>query len=1055
LRLRVLFSLTFLLFLLSHSSHAQSPTGTISGIVTDPTGAPIVGAEILVVNDLTRVQYPGKTNNEGIYMVSNLPPGPYLLQVSKFGFKTIIKPDITLNVQDALALNFALPLGSVSEVVTIQGGAPLINTQDASVSTVIDRQFAENLPLNGRSFQSLIELTPGVVITPSTNYDAGQFSVNGQRPSSTYWTIDGVSANIGTSTSFPPGNGMGGSLGSFSALGGTNSLVSVDALQEFRIQTSTFAPEFGRTPGGQISIVTRSGTNQLHGTVFDYLRNDAMDANDWFANNAGLPKPEERQNDFGGTVGGTLKKDRSFYFFSYEGLRLRLPQVALDSVPDLNARESASPAVQPFLNAYPLPNGPELGNGIATFNASFSNKATLDAYSLRLDHRLTSRVSLFGRYNYSPSEIDQRVSSLSTVEALRITTSTATVGATWVFSPAASNDLRFNYSHVNAVSSNSLDNFEGAIPLSSSPFPSPFDNQNALLFYEIASLSGTALETGKNVQNFQRQTNVVDTLSTQKGAHILKFGIDLRRLTPTFMPRSYSQFAAFTDVPSAETGSLLFSFVGALKGTGLLFRNLGTFAQDTWRVFPRFTVTYGIRWDVDWAPSTEQGPSLLAVTNFNDPANLGLAPSGTTPFKTDYRGVAPRIGAAYEFSDSQNWRTVIRSGFGVFYDLATSEVGSALGSSYPFAASTLAFGGTFPLSGASAAPPPITLAELSVPGATLYGFNPNLRLPYTLQWNLAVQQSLGKEQMLSASYIGASGKRLLQSAFLYSPNANFWSANLVGNTATSSYNSLQVQFERRLTKGIQALASYTLSHSLDDASAGSYGNASNTLISALSPAADWGPSDFDIRNAFSAAITYDIPERKLNRLADAVLHGWSLQSIVQARSAPPLNVYEGLFSELFNSMTNVRPDIVPNQPLYLRGAACQALPGGECPGGKGLNPAAFVAPPTDASGNPLRQGDLGRNALRGFGAAQWDFALHREFPIRESFKLQFRAEVFNVLNHPNFGPPDGNLFDAKFGVATQMLGESLGGSNLGGGGFEPLYQFGGPRSVQVALKLAF
>src|SRR5580658_8819507 len=903
MRLRKISVLGILSLLFAGCISAQSPNGIINGLVLDPTGGVIAGAEIRIVNDATAVQYVGKTNGEGIYVVSNLPPGTYHLQVSKIGFKTLIKPDIILNVQDSLAINFTLPIGAASETVTVTGGAPLMNTESAAVSTVVDRQFAENLPMNGRSFQTLIELTPGVVVTPSNAFDNGQFSINGQRTSSNYWMVDGVSANIGVSAISTTGNGFAGAASSSSVLGGTNSLVSVDALQEFRIQTSTFAPEFGRTPGGQISIVTRSGTNQLHGTVFDYLRNDAMDANDWFADNAGLPKPEERQNDFGGTVGGTLKKDRSFYFFSYEGLRLRLPQVALDSVPDLNARESASPAVQPFLNAYPLPNGPELGDGIATFNASFSNKATLDAYSLRLDQRLTSRVSLFGRFNYSPSEIDQRISSLSTVEALRITTLTATVGATWVFSPAASNDLRFNYSHVNAVSSNSLDNFEGAVPLSSSPFPSPFDNQNALLFYEIASLSGTALETGKNVQNFQRQINVVDTLSTQKGAHILKFGIDLRRLTPTFMPRSYSQFAAFTDVPSAETGSLLFSFVGALKGTGLLFRNLGTFAQDTWRVFPRFTVTYGIRWDVDWAPSTEQGPSLLAVTNFNDPANLGLAPSGTAPFKTDYLGVAPRIGAAYEFSDSQNWRTVIRTGFGVFYDLATSEVGSALGSSYPFAASALAFGGTFPLSGASAAPPPITLAGLSAPGATLYGFNPNLRLPYTLQWNLAVQQSLGKDQMLSASYIGASGKRLLQSAYLYSPNANFWSANLVGNTATSSYNALQVQFERRLTKGIQALASYTLSHSLDDASAGSYGNASNTLISALNPAADWGPSDFDIRNAFSAAITYDIPERKLNRPADAVLHGWSLQSIVQARSATPLNVYEGLFSELFNSMT--------------------------------------------------------------------------------------------------------------------------------------------------------
>src|SRR4029077_8493531 len=233
----------------------------------------------------------------------------------------LIKPDIVLNVQDALAINFTLPIGAASEVVTVVGGAPLINTQDGGVSTVVDRQFAEQLPLNGRSFQTLIELTPGVVPTASNFHDNGQFSVNGQRASSNYWAVDGVSANIGigaSSTAYP-GNGLSGALGSFSAMGGTNSLVSVDALQEFRIQTSTYAPEFGRTPGGQISIVTRSGTNQFHGTAFDYLRNDVLDASDWFngyINTPPLPKAKERQNDFGGTLSGPIVKDRMFFFFS-------------------------------------------------------------------------------------------------------------------------------------------------------------------------------------------------------------------------------------------------------------------------------------------------------------------------------------------------------------------------------------------------------------------------------------------------------------------------------------------------------------------------------------------------------------------------------------------------------------------------------------------------------------------------------------------------------------------------------------------------------------------
>jgi hypothetical protein len=263
-------------------------------------------------------------------------------------------------------------------------------------------------------------------------------------------------------------------------------------MQEFRIQTSSFAPEFGRTPGGQISIVTRSGTNQFHGTVFDYLRNDIFDANNWFngyTNTPPLPKAEERQNDFGGTFSGPILKSRTFLFLSYEGLRLRLPQTLLAFVPDLTSRQSALAAVQPFLNAFPKPNGPDnLGTNIAQDNASFSNPATLDAYSLRIDHKLSDKLTLFGRYNYSPSSLSERGglgSALSTVLQQTITTQTGTVGVTWALSPVAENDFRFNYSRTDASSSYYLDNFGGAVSVPDLPFPRSFTTQNAGFGLEI------------------------------------------------------------------------------------------------------------------------------------------------------------------------------------------------------------------------------------------------------------------------------------------------------------------------------------------------------------------------------------------------------------------------------------------------------------------------------------------------------------------------------------------------------------------------------------------
>ena len=1074
--------LVLFVLLAANSSLAQLETATVSGQVVDPSGLGVTEAHVKLVDIDRDVSITAATNNSGLYTFASVHPGRYRMEVNAAGFRIINVTGLTLNVQDHIEQNFRLQIGSVAESVTVEASAQQVDTTDAAVSTVVDRQFAENLPMNGRSFQTLIELTPGVVLTPSSGYDSGQFSVNGQRAASNYWMVDGVSANIGIGVNGGglPGNGLGGTLGSFSAQGGTNSLVSVDAMQEFRIQTSTYAPEFGRTPGGQISIVTRSGTNQFHGTVFDYLRNSVLDANDWFADQQGLPKPEERQNDFGGVLGGPIIKDRTFFFFSYEGQRLRLPQVALTDVPDLNARQTAMPALQPFLNAFPLPspNTPDdVANGIGQFNSSYSNKSSLDAYSLRIDHSLKKNLFLFGRYNYSPSEIVQRgpgQTPSSTISSTRISTQTATAGATWISSPNVTIDSRFNYSRVTAFGYDYLDNFGGAVPLPALPFPSPFTSQDGSFLFDISSLlQGSELKVGPTNRNLQRQINIVNSLALQKGSHSLKFGVDFRRLSPLFGPPTYGQDALFADVPSAEKGILSGSIVA---GTGasptFLFRNLGLYAQDTWRVVPRLTVTYGLRWDIDFVPQSLSGPSFPAVTGFNlnNLSNLALAPPGTQPYSTTYGNIAPRFGIAYQLLQRTDWQTVLRGGFGVFYDLASSEAGNTIDTgAYPFGSSVFALGGTFPLS--SASPPPIMAPSTTNPGI-LFVFNPKLKLPYTLQWNLALEQALGQKQTISVSYIGAAGRRLLQTAVAFSPSPAFYpSAQLVTNAATSDYSAGQVQFQRRLAHGLQALASYTWSHSIDTASAGSAsGNFSNILSSTLENA-NRGPSDFDIRNTLSVGLTYDIPAPRVNSFARTILGGWSTENFILARSSPPLSVIDEAFGEFENAFNaTVWPDVIPGQRFYLYGTQCANLleplePNSQahfaCPGGKGLNPAAFTDPPVDANGIPLRQGTLGRNALRAFGATQWDLAIHRDFPIHESLKLQFRAEMFNVLNHPNFGPPINGFISPQFGVspgfgvANQMLGQSLNSSNQGGGGFSALYQIGGPRSIQFALKLSF
>lgn len=1050
-RARLLFILTSFMFSAAAGALAQTETATVSGRVTDPSGVIVSGTEIQLQSIERGTAQEATSNAAGIYSFPSVQPGQYHMTVRKVGFRQIEVVGLLVNVQDHVEKNFQLQVGSTSESITVSGGAPLVNTEDATISTVVDRNFAENLPMNGRTFQTLIELAPGVTVTSAANgNDSGQFSVNGQRAASNYWMVDGVSANIGVGVA-GPSNGTSGSLGAFSVQGGTNGLVSVDAMQEFRIQTSTYAPEFGRTPGGQISIVTRSGSNNLHGTVFDYVRNDKLDANDWFADHNGLPKPQERQNDFGGTLSGPIKQDRTFFFFSYEGLRLRLPQVSETTVPDLAARQSALPAVQPFLNAFPLPNGPDLGQGVAEFNSSFSNASTLNAYSLRLDHRLSNSINLFGRYNYSPSDFTQRGvgGALSNVSPSRITMQTATIGATWLVSHIVANDFRFNYSRTTGDSSNTLDSFGGATPLTSLPIPLQVSPTSATFGFDIFSLTGGLVITGPNVHNVQRQFNIVDSVSIQAGGHRIKAGVDYRRLSPTYALGAYSQSAFFNDVPSAESGSPAFAVLTSDRDASLLFRNLGAYVQDTWRPFPRLSLTYGLRLDVDFAPAAVNGLNFQAVNNFNinNLSQLSLAGPGTSPFQTQYANVAPRVGAALVLSHRQNWNAVLRGGVGLFYDLATQEAGNLLVTgTYPFGGFSFFTPSVFPLTPSEAAPVPIT-----PPGGgsgQIAAFDPNLQLPYTIQWNLALEQELDADQALSFTYLGAAGRRLVQTTLVSQPNPNYQSAEVVTNSSTSDYDALQVQFKRRLAHHLQAVASYSLAHSIDDASAGSIGNLANTLVPSVNPSINRGPSDFDIRHGLTGALIYAPPSLSYGPIAKVITSQWSIENILQAHSSPPVNVYEPTLTELFNGETQVRPDVVPGIPFYLYGS--------QYPGGKAINPSAFTLPPVDpTTGEPLRQGDLGRNALRAFSVVQWDFAVHRDFPIRDKATLQFRSEMFNVLNHPNFGPPNSAIGTSEFGVSTQSLADSLAGVNLGGGALTPLYQIGGPRSIQFALKLSF
>ena len=1037
-------SLAALLAVLALSSfgHAQAASATLGGTVLDESSAVVPDAKITVANLDTGLRRETTTDRQGGFTVPLLSPGRYRVLAEHDGFRPAEIAALDLNVGDNLAVRLVLKVPGVGESVTVSAAVASVSTSPA-VSTVVDRAFVENLPLNGRSFQSLITMTPGVVLTPATSTSPGQFSVNGQRSDANYFMVDGVSANVAVQSGTAMGvQGVGAAPG-FSAAGGTNSLVSVDALQEFRIESSTYAPEFGRVPGAQVSMVTRSGSNQFHGALFDYFRSDALDSADYFVTRQGLSKPKEHQNDFGGVFGGPIQRDRTFVFVSYEGLRLDQPRSAVTEVPSLSSRLAASAAVQPLFAAFPLPNGPDTAKGLAQFSASYSDPSTLNATSVRVDRTFGTGLSVFGRYNYAPSEASSRLGSFGTsavnsIGILQNSLQTLTIGTTAVVNASLSNELRINWSRNVGTNFQTNDTFGGAVlpPVTTlHPAFAPAESDY------ILSLSGanTFIIDGPNAANIQRQLNVVDAVLLTKDRHQLKFGIDYRYLFPVYDPVKYVQVNVFNGAAGAlaSTASVLQVIAASASNSSPHATNFSAYAQDTWSTTSRLTLTYGLRWELNPPPGLGGSTAALTLTSA-DPATMTLAAPGTSMYKTTFDNFAPRFGAAYRVRDESERPTFLRGGWGLFFDLGSNSVIDNLVNSFPFVARRVVTNVPFPVDSALLTPP---IIAPGAPADFLIAADPSLKLPYTHQWNIAIEQALGPTSTVSIAYVGAAGRRQLREELMLNPTPQFQNLTLVTNDGKSRYDALQVKYTSRMSRGLQTLVSYTLANSRD--------NISNDTIQTLpavrvNPDQDWGPADFDVRHTLSGGLTYALPS-PLASAWHAILSGWSVDAIFTARSGLPVNVVTG--TTAFGVSNWLRPDVVPGVPLYVDNSAA--------PGERVFNKAAFTLPPLDASGNPVRQGTLGRNALRGFGMSQVDFAVRRDIPLSSGVRLQLSAEAFNLFNQVNLGLPTNSLSSGLFGQPTHTLAPSLGAGGVAGGGFSPIYQVGGPRSIQLALRLQF
>jgi hypothetical protein len=975
----------------------------ISGIIVDASAASVPDALVSAVDEDNGFHHAALSRPDGNYLIAALEPGVYKITVRKIGFRTMIRFGIRVSATQPARVDFKMVVGSLQETITVEGSPQLLNNENAAVSTVVDAGQIERLPLNGGALLDLLELTPGLIVTPATRGEAGQFTVNGQRPNTNYFTVDGVSANSGVSGGGTAAEATGGALPAMTAFGSLDSLVSIGALQEMRTQTSTTGADFGRMPGAQISITSRSGSNELHGSISDSFRNAALDANDWFANQHGDGRAPLRLEDFTGALGGALWKNRTFFFASYEGMRIEQPFVWNVPVPSLAARSASLPWADPLLNMFPAPNGLDLGKNLAQWNGNISRPAQFDAGSLRLDQAFTSRLNGFARFSETPSSTQY---GSDPVNSLGINSRSITGGLTFRAQPALVFDLHLNAS---SASETSVWRPNGAsLPDCSIEPAIEFFNQAATCSYLVRlSIAGVGqVVSGSEGWHSQSQYQFSPAASWNEGSHAIQFGIDYRRLAPIRNDATASLSVLADTVQDLASSANFWWATAPQQYISAVVSEISAYAQDTWRVAPRLTLTYGLRWEISPAPL------LRGATSF-DPLTNQTVDVRRPTWPATYANFAPRVGIAYQ--PFPNGRTVLRAGMGYYFDsslsLATDLVNDG------------------PLNVSNFISPRNGLAQAQL----VFGFTPNLRLPLVRQWNVSVEHAFDRNNIVNIGYVGSSGSDLIRRELGGEGSTNSSLLALGTNHGASQYNSLQAQYRRRLASGVQALLSYSWSHSIDNSSSdsGLYWAGSGLQIGQ-----DRASSDFDVRHLFSAGFSYDVAAG--THLA--LLKKWALDGMFHTRTGFPINILDAE-QYMGVSFENVfRPNLVLGQPLWISNAAM--------PGGRQVNPAAFSI----TSG--AVQGDLGRNALAGFGMSQLDLAIRREFPVGEKRSLQFRVEAFNALNHANFADPIRFLASPLFGESNSMLNLML-GTGSPGSGLAPIFQNGGPRTLQASLRFRF
>ncbi len=1016
LKSRAVLMVCFVAVLVSGAvAKAQTTSSTIAGVVRDEQRSVVPGAGVTVTNTETGMVRHIVTDEGGRYRIPQLAPGVYELKAEVAGFQTEVRKGLTLTVASEEVVDFTLKVGDVTQRIEVTGEAPLVQTTASSVSSLVDEHALNDLPLNGRSFIELVRLQDGVNAIRAAGtgaaYSFGQhISVAGSNPESNNFMMDGT--NISTYQGLGHG-GVGGGM------------PGVEAVKEFRVLSHNYSAEFGRGTGAMINAVTKSGTNSFHGSLYEFIRNDNLDARKFFDQQ----KPEFKRNQFGASAGGPIRKNKAFFFVNYEALRERLGQTFIPTVPTAAARQGILPTgnvnvsagVRPYLNLYPLPNGRDFRDGSAEFLTTFTQPTTKDYMTARLDYTISSSHWAFIRYTYDAGDTIQpgtfpQLFNERAATPLRY----GTLEFNSMFSPTVLNTFRFGVVKTPTVSDNiALANADPSL------FLVPGFRMSAVSITGVSGIGpNDALLHIRDYKSFEWSDNV----SITKGPHSIKTGFMIQRIinNPTIQTRMGGRFtfASLANLLQGNATTVEFA-PPALSSPSREYRQnlLGFFFQDDYKLRPNLTLNLGVRYELTTVLSEIQGrfPKLLDNQIFTATRlQIVISPPGYLS-NPDLKNFAPRLGVAYD--PFGKGKTSIRAGFGIYHDhiffSALAHEFARMAPHNVFIVNNLPYPTTADVIVSRVGSPAI--------GNTAIYFQNDPSPQYSIHTEFDIQHQLASNWVFSAGYRGSRAVHVLGyedfnaalpissrpdgtpvfSATPVRPNPNFEAITYKNTGNDSYYHGLSLRAEKRFSSGLQLQARYTFSKAIDNASTAKGGNLDAASSSGISSQIAWynkradkALSAFDLTHNFNVSFTYALPFAKgMNGWMKQTFGGWSTNGIISLSSGSPFTLTQGT-----NALTNLiagqrRPDIVAGRTKdnIIKGGPDQYF-----------DPTAFTFAP------PALWGTAGRNILRAPGYSTFDFSLNKDWRMRaasENLLVQFRAELYNLFNRANFQIPAVGLFN--------------------------------------------